>query len=295
MSDPPAKICIMTKTDPQSQTPRAAPNRASPGETASHQTAPSRASPAPALSGRVALITGAGRGIGRAVAERLAQAGAAVVCAARSADQIEEVAAGIVASGGRAVAVEADVSVRESVSQLVARTLEAFGQLDILVANAGAVHPFQLACDIDDRDWQRMLDVNLSGVHYCCVEATEALSDGEGGHIIIMGSGQGHRPSEGLAGYCATKAAVAMYARVLGLELRPKGVCVNELVPGPVRTELLAGLVNQPLEALHSDDFQIAGDWVKNPEDVAEYVLFLASQPTHGASGQRFSMLRRDG
>lgn len=273
MSGPPAKIKVMNKTDPQSHLPLAGKP----------------------LAGKVALVTGAGRGIGRAVAERLAQAGAAVVCAARSAGQIDEVAASIVAAGGQAVAVEVDVSVRESVDQLVARTIEAFGQLDILVANAGAVHPFQLAGDIDDREWQRMLDVNLSGVHYCCVAAAEALSDGEGGHIVIMGSGQGHRPSEGLAGYCATKAAVAMYARVLGLELRSKGVCVNELVPGPVRTELLAGLVNQPLQALFSDDFQIAGDWVKNPEDVAEYVLFLVSQPTHGASGQRFSMLRRDG
>lgn len=247
------------------------------------------------LEGKVALVTGAGRGIGRAIAERLAQAGATVVCSARTQDQINGVAAFIRAAGGQAIAIAVDVGRREEAAELVAQTVKSCGRLDVLVANAGTVHPFQLANDIEQQDWQRMVDVNLSGVHYCCTAAAQALEEDGGGHIIVMGSGQGHRPSEGLAGYCATKAAVAMYVRVLALELRSKGITVNELVPGPVRTELLANLLNQPLEALHSEDFQIAGDWVKNPEDVAEYALFLASQPTYGASGQRFSMLRRDG
>lgn len=247
------------------------------------------------LAGQVALVTGAGRGIGRAIAERLAQAGAAVVCSARTQAQIDETVASIQASGGQATAIAADVGVPEAATELVAETVASCGRLDVLVANAGSVHPFQSAGDIEQQDWQRMVDVNLSGVHYCCTAAAQALEKDGGGHIIVMGSGQGHRPSEGLAGYCATKAAVAMYVRVLALELRSKGITVNELVPGPVRTELLASLLNQPLEALHSEDFQIAGDWVKNPEDVAEYALFLATQPSYGASGQRFSMLRRDG
>ena len=247
------------------------------------------------LAGKVAIVTGAGRGIGRAIAERYAQAGAAVVCSARTDQQLNEVVAQISDSGGQALAVPLDIGVPDAAGTLVAKTLDEFGRLDILMANAGGVHAFNLAKDIDNTEWQRMVDLNLSAVHYCCTAATEALAADGGGHIVVMGSGQGHRPSEGLAGYCATKAAVAMYVRVLGLELRSKNITVNELVPGPVRTELLAGLVNKSMDELHSEEFQIAGDWVKNPEDVAEYAMFLATQPTHGASSQRFSMLRRDG
>ncbi len=295
MSDPCAKIDIMNP----SATSSANDNSGNSANSGSARAEPVASESVPCgdmpLSGKVALITGAGRGIGRAIAERFAQAGATVVCSARTERQIDEVAAAIVASGGQAVAIPADVGMRESVNQLVAQTLDAFGRLDILAANAGAVHPFQLADGITDQDWQRMIDVNLSGVHFCATAAAKALETDGGGHIMVMGSGQGHRPSEGLAGYCASKAAVAMYVRVLALELRSKGITVNELVPGPVRTELLADLLNQPLEALHSEDFQIMGDWVKNPADVAEYALFLAAQPTYGASGQRFSMLRRDG
>lgn len=245
------------------------------------------------LDGKVALVTGAGRGIGRAIAERYAEAGAAVVCVARTQSQIDEVAEGIKGSGGKAVACAADVTDPAAVDAVVEQTLAEFGRLDILVANAGGAHPMQKVGELQLEDWNRVIALNLDGVHHCCAASLDALEADGGGHIIIMGSGQGHRPTEGMSAYCASKAAIAMYTRVLAMEVRTRNITVNELVPGPVRTELLAKLMMRPLEELAQ--FKIGTEWIKDPEDVADWALFMASQPTGGASGQLFSMLGRDG
>ena len=245
------------------------------------------------LDGKVALVTGAGRGIGRAIAERYAEAGAAVVCVARTQSQIDETVEGIVSNGGRAMACAADVTDPSEVEAAVKRTLDEFGRLDILVANAGGAHPMQKVGELQLKDWSRVIALNLDGVHHCCAASLDALEADGGGHIIIMGSGQGHRPSEGMAAYCASKAAIAMYTRVLAMEVRTRNIAVNELVPGPVRTDLLAKLLQMDPKDL--EQFNIGTEWIKDPEDVADWALFMASQPTGGASGQLFSMLGRDG
>ena len=245
------------------------------------------------LSSKVALVTGAGRGIGRAIAERYGEAGAAVTCVSRTQSQIDEVVEGIRATGGKAMACAADVTDQSAMKAAVEHTLAEFGRLDILVANAGGAHPMQKVGELAIEDWSRVIALNLDGVHHCCAASLDALEADGGGHIIIMGSGQGHRPSEGLAAYCASKAAVAMYTRVLALEVRPRNITVNELVPGPVRTELLAKLLMMDPKDL--EQFKIGSEWIKDPEDVASWALFMASQPTGGASGQLFSMLGRDG
>lgn len=245
------------------------------------------------LDGKVALVTGAGRGIGRAIAGRYAEAGAAVVCLARTQSQIDEVAEGISGSGGRAMACAADVTDPSAVDAVVERTLDEFGRLDILVANAGGAHPMKKVGELHLEDWNRVIALNLDGVHHCCAASLDALEADGGGHIIIMGSGQGHRPTEGMSAYCASKAAIAMYTRVLAMEVRTRNITVNELVPGPVRTDLLAKLLQMDPKDL--EQFKIGTEWIKDPEDVADWALFMASQPTGGASGQLFSMLGRDG
>ena len=245
------------------------------------------------LEGKVALVTGAGRGIGRAIAERYAEAGAAVVCVARTQAQIDEAVEGITNNGGRAMACAADVTDPSAVEAAVRQTLDEFGRLDILVANAGGAHPMLKVGELPLKDWSRVVALNLDGVHHCCAASLDALEANGGGHIIIMGSGQGHRPTEGMSGYCASKAAVAMYTRVLAMEVRTRNITVNEVVPGPVRTEMLAQLMMRPIEELAK--FNIGTDWVKDPEDVADWALFMATQPTNGASGQVFNMLGRDG
>ena len=247
------------------------------------------------LTGRVAVVTGAGRGIGRACAERLAEDGAAVVLAARSAHELDEVAAGIQAAGGRAEVVVTDVSARAEVRHLFEHTQNVFGRLDILVNNAGAMQPLVPVGELVDEDWDRCFDVNVHAVHYCCDTALDLLAAGDGGHIIMIGSGQGHSPSPGAAAYCSAKAAVSMYVRVLALELRPRGITVNEIVPGAVATELLSWTVGLPMERLHELEPALGGDRMKDPSEVADYVAFLATRSTKaGPTGQCFSLLGRD-
>lgn len=247
------------------------------------------------LTENVAVVTGAGRGIGRATAERLAADGASVVLAARSADELHDVAAAIQSAGGRAEVVVTDVTSRSEVGDLFARTEEIFGQLDILINNAGAMQPLTAVGELDDEDWHRCFDVNVHAVHYCCDSAIELLTAGDGGHIIVIGSGQGHSPTPNGAAYCSSKAAVSMYVRTLAGELRPRGVTVNEIVPGAVATELLSWTVGLPMERLAELEPALGGDRVKDPSEVADYVAFLASRSTAaGPTGQCFSMLGRD-
>ncbi|WP_419846324.1 SDR family NAD(P)-dependent oxidoreductase [Candidatus Poriferisocius sp.] len=247
------------------------------------------------LTGRVAVVTGAGRGIGRASAERLAKMGASVVLAARSVHELDETAAGITDAGGRAEVIATDVTSRSEVRHLLDRTEEIFGRLDILVNNAGAMQPLTPVGELADEDWDRCFDVNVHGVHFCCDTALELLAAGDGGHIIVIGSGQGHSPSPGAAAYCSAKAAVSMYVRVLARELRPRGITVNEIVPGAVATELLSWTVGLPMDRLAELEPALGGDRVKEPSEVAEYVAFLATRsPQDGPTGQCFSLLGRD-
>ena len=247
------------------------------------------------LTGKVAVVTGAGRGIGRAAAERLAHEGASVVLAARSTHELDETAAGITDAGGRAEVIATDVTSRSEVRHLFDRTEEIFGWLDILVNNAGAMQPLTPVGELADEDWDRCFDVNVHGVHFCCDTALELLAAGEGGHIIVIGSGQGHSPSPGAAAYCSAKAAISMYARVLAQELRPRGITVNEVVPGAVATELLSWTVGLPMDRLKELEPALGGDRVKEPSEVAEYIAFLATRsPQDGPTGQCFSLLGRD-
>ena len=240
-----------------------------------------------ALTGKVALITGAGRGIGRAIALGYAKAGATVCCAARSTDELNAVIAQIEAGGGRAIAVTTDVTDEKAVGRMVATTVRELGGLDILVINAGGSFDHAPVESGDPDGWRRTIDLNLMGAYYCARAAIPHLKKRGGGKIITIGSGLGHRGMVGRSAYACAKAGLWMLTRVLAQELAADGISVNELIPGPVETGLI------------SDDFRTLvvekeGEWLKTPEEVVPLALFLATQPPLGPTAQSFSLMRRD-
>jgi len=243
-----------------------------------------------ALKNKVAVVTGAGRGIGRAIALAYAAAGAAVCGAARTAPEIEAVAAEIEKAGGRALAVTADVTAWPEMVRLFEATVEAFGGLDLLLINAGGNYDRRTVAESRTEDWRATLELNLVGAYYCAKAALPHLKARGGGQIITIGSGIGHRGQPGNSAYACSKAGLWMLTRVLAQELWPDNISVNELIPGPVATALTADLVNKPKGTV----FGVESEWIKQPEDVVPLALFLATQPPQGPTAQSFSLMRRN-
>jgi 3-oxoacyl-[acyl-carrier protein] reductase len=237
------------------------------------------------LRGKVAIVTGAGRGIGRAIALAYARQGAAVCCAARSAQEVQETAAQIVAEGGRAIAVRTDVTDLASVERMVDEAAEAFGGLDIVVINAGVGGGKEPIETSDAQTWRTTIEVNLVGAYHCAKAVIPALKRRGAGRIIAVGSGLGQRGMAGVSDYACSKAGLWMLTRVLAQELAPHNISVNQLIPGPVVTQMTGTQMAQGT---------FEGEWAKRPEDVAPLAVFLAAQPEPGPTAQSFSLMRRD-
>jgi 3-oxoacyl-[acyl-carrier protein] reductase len=241
------------------------------------------------LTGKVALVTGAGSGIGRAVAAGLAGAGATVGCVSRTSAEIEETARGIQQAGGSAFAVAADASRPEDVQRALQTTIETAGGLDILVINHGVSLEYSTIEHSDFDKWRTTFDVNVHGAYHCARLAIPHLRQRGGGHILMVGSGLGHRPGPGVGAYACSKAALWMLVRTLAEELREDRINVNEILPGLVRTRLdrhRPGREDQPLTGR-------PGDPMREPEEVVPLVLFLASQPLTGPTGQSYNLRRQ--
>lgn len=239
------------------------------------------------LAGKVALITGGGRGIGRAITIAFAGAGAAVCCAARTRSEIEAVAGEIEVAGGQALAVTTDVADLASVQKAVDETVARFGGLDILVINAGVSPGRSEVAESDPASWSQTIAINLTGAYHCARAAIPHLKARGGGKIITIGSGMGRRGAPGSSAYSCSKAGLWMLTRVLGQELRDDNISINELIPGPVNTAMMPGPA-----ARGPGTFD--GEWFKEPEEVVPLALFLAGAPDDGQTAQSFSLMRRD-
>jgi NAD(P)-dependent dehydrogenase (short-subunit alcohol dehydrogenase family) len=208
-----------------------------------------------ALTDRTAIVTGAGRGIGKAIALVLAEAGADVVVAARTLSEVEAAAKQVRALGRQALAVRADITDSADADSLVTQALERFGKVDILVNNAGQivklpVVPFpdevlvpprvtrRSDSAMTDEEWQRIIDVNLNGVFYCCRAVAPHMIDRKYGKIINISSVYDKLADPMVSSYNASKAGVAMLTRVLALEWAPYNICVNGIGPGAYRTPI---------------------------------------------------------
>ncbi len=242
------------------------------------------------LQGKVAIVTGASRGIGKAIALAYAREGAAVCCAARTLPDIEQTVREIESSGGRGLAVQTDVTDFEAVRRMCEATVEAFGGLDILVINAGGNFDHSMVEESDVGDWLTTLNVDLFGAYYCAKVAIPHLKRRGVGKIITIGSGIGQRGTPGSSAYACAKAGLSMLTRVLAQELWQYNISVNELIPGPVLTEATRETNAQRENSV----LTIESEWVKNPEDVIPLALFLATQPDVGPTAQSFSLMRRD-
>ena len=241
------------------------------------------------LENKVALVTGASSGIGRAIAIAWARAGASVACAARSAGGLAETVAAIEAVGATGLAVRADVTRRTDVERMFAQTTTAFGGLDIVMINAGGNLERSRVGEDDPDAWVATVQLNLVGAYYTARESIPHLKARGGGRILLMGSGMGHRAAPGSSAYAVSKAGIWMLTRVLAEELVEHGITVNEIVPGPVWTPAT-------IEEHETDGWPVASipnEWVKQPEDVTPLALFLAGQPEPGPTAQSFSLLRR--
>jgi len=234
------------------------------------------------LSGKIALVTGSSRGIGRAMVERLSRDGATVVVNYVSrAEKAQEVAAAVKAGGGTAVALQADVSRFEDIQRLFNRTVEHFGRLDILVNNAG-IRITKNVTEIEEEEFDRLFAVNVKGTFFSCQLAARRLSDG--GRIINVSSAVTKMMLPGYSIYAASKAAVDQITRTLSKELGGRNITVNAVCPGPVDTELLReGRTKEQIQQMAQ---MAALGRIGRVEDIADVVAFLASDEARWITGQ---------
>lgn len=231
------------------------------------------------LQGQVALVTGGGRGIGSAVCERLASLGAAVaVNYSRSSDSANELVKRIETAGGRALAVQFDVSDEEGVERGIKQIVEQLGGLDILVNNAGiAIDGLILRTKAED--WKRTIDINLTGAFLCSRAASKIMVKAKkGGRIINISSVIGEMGNAGQVAYSASKSGLFGMTKSLARELGSRAVTVNAITPGYIETEMTSGMSEEQVTALLQ---QIPLGRIGQSDDVAELVAFLA-QPAAG-------------
>ena len=227
------------------------------------------------FKGRVAIVSGAGQGMGRAVAQRLSSGGARLIVNDLNADAAQRTAALIAESGGEAHASPGDVTSSADVRRVVDSALERYGALHILINNAGILRPTAVF-DIEEDEWDMVVGVNLKGTYLCSRAALPAMREAGWGRIVNFSSTAGKNVSTvGGAHYTAAKAGILGFSRHLAKEEAAHGITVNSVCPGLIDTEMVRSTISDERARAYADSFPIAR--MGEPEEVAELVAFLAS------------------
>lgn len=237
------------------------------------------------LSGKVAIVTGASRGIGEAVALTFARFGARLVLASRKLEALETVKHKIDAEGGEAICIPAHVGKREALTGLIEKTVEEFGKIDVLVNNAGIVPATGQPEDADEELWNKTMDVNLKGSFFLANAAAEVMRENGSGSIINVSTYATRRPTPGLGVYIMSKAAVDMMTKVLAQAWTGAGIRVNGIAPGLIRTSITKTLWENEgsREAIES---KIPSGRIGEPDDITGAAVFLASDASRYVSGE---------
>lgn len=238
------------------------------------------------LNSKIAVVTGAGSGIGRAIAEQLAAEGATVVVSDINADSAKETAAAL---GNNSVGLRVDVTSRESVDEMVEAVTGEFGRIDILVNNAGwdKVEPF---LDSKISDWDRVIAINLYGTLHCSQAVLKVMADQGSGSVINIGSDAGRVGSSGEAVYSAAKGGVVALSKTLAREMARSNVNVNCVCPGPADTPLFAGISEENPKLRQALERAIPMRRLAQPSDLAAAVVFFASDEASYITGQTLSV-----
>jgi len=226
------------------------------------------------LAGKVAIVTGGGRGIGRAIALAFDSEGARVVVVSRTLPEIEDVARQIAASGREALAVRADVSNETDVADMVRQTLDRFGRVDILVNNAGVNLPYRAVVDLTLDEWNRVLKVNLTGPFLCARAVLPKMIEQRTGKIINLSSMGARRGAAGRSPYRPAKAAIINFTECLAAEVKESGIDVNAICAGPVDTGMMQQI--RPGGAVPR---------LMKPAEIAAVAVFLASEEASAITG----------
>ena len=239
------------------------------------------------ITGKVAVVTGAAGGIGRAVALDLGKFGASVVVADMAIEDAERVAGEIESAGGKAIALKTDVTRKEEVEQMAQQTVQRFGRIDILINNAGIMGAYGII-DMKEADLNRTLEVNLKGIIFCSQAVASYMIEQKSGKIVNVGSSISSRASVcnlsgGAADYCASKAAVQAFTRSLAMELAPHGVNVNAIAPGVTNTPMHKGYFEGAV-AYYKNSVPLGR--LAEPEDIADVVVFLVTDAARYITGQ---------
>src|SRR5690242_1355675 len=239
------------------------------------------------LHGKAAIVTGGAMGIGAAITTRLAEAGAAVLIADVDEEEARRTAAGVGGTGSQVVAFRADMSQVGDIRAMVAAAVERFGRLDVLVNNAG-IFPFTPALEMSEEQWDRVLDVNLKGAFFAAQAAAKAMT--AGGRIVNIASIDALHPTGYLAHYDASKGGLVMLTRSLALEFGPRGIAVNAIAPGSIKTPgaaaTTAALSGSAAISMESFVKRIPLGRMGEPDDIANVALFLASGAADYINGE---------